>query len=200
MHSGTNASILERKLNGRGHYPHFVAGQQIQASQAASEREIKVSLNNVIQDIQLSPQISMVTNVPACTVSLAHQAVTQKKQKRKISTGSTGSDSRSFPDYSWSSFIWFTSLTDKQCLWKSTGIGFSCSFSWKCGSIRESAWKRSTASTLRRICIFTLALLRQCLFTMATPWKPSRTEQTPTQATALWRGTFLSTTHSAFDI
>lgn len=44
-------------------------------------------------------------------------------------------------------FIRFTYLTDKQCLWKSTGIGFSCSFSWKCGSIRESAWKRSTAST-----------------------------------------------------
>lgn len=91
MRSGTDPNIVQGKLNGRGRHPRVAARQQTQAPQAASEKEIKVSLNNVIQDIQLSPQISMVTNVPACTVSLAHQAVTQKKTSTSPSL-----DSRSF--------------------------------------------------------------------------------------------------------
>lgn len=45
---------------------------------------IKVPLNNVIQDTQLSPRISMVTNVPACTVSLARQADTKETKEENL--------------------------------------------------------------------------------------------------------------------
>lgn len=84
MRSGTNPNVVKRKLNGRGHRPRFVAGQQIQALEPASAKEIKVPLNNVIQDTQLSPRISMVTNVPACTVSLAHQADTKETKEENL--------------------------------------------------------------------------------------------------------------------
>lgn len=84
MRSGTNPNVVKRKLNGRGHRPRFVAGQQIQALQPASAKEIKVPLNNVIQDTQLSPRISMVTNVPACTVSLARQADTKETKEEDL--------------------------------------------------------------------------------------------------------------------
>lgn len=184
MRSGTNPNIVKRKLNGRRHHTRFVAGQQIQVPQAASEKEIKASLNNVIQDIQLSPRISMVTNVPACTVSLAHQAVTQKKQKRKIFTSPTRSDSRSSSNYSWSSSIWFPFLTDNVsvsqlepdfpeypsiCLetWHSFYVDKNPHF-YTCAPLTVSVHHGNTMET-------------------------QQNEQTPTQATALWRGTFPST-------